>query len=937
MSPVLTLCRASAGTGKTYTLTHRYVDLLMGGEAYRSILAITFTNKATAEMKERILTLLYEESLKEGKRAEKANVLFHTILADFDNLRVMTIDSFLQALMRGLALTLEKAAGYTIDLDTEHAIITAVDQIMTSHIDEQPGLRAMITELVKRQLDAGDRWDFRGETIALAKQLFVESVQRAEADGKDIFDRKRIEAFRKESDALKAQTDMEARVSVTTAHFKDLLQLSYVRNRIEANLLENNSILLANTAAILKRALKSGDADFILEKAGIRYKHIMVDEFQDTSDLQWYTIFELIKEVLSTGGTSLIVGDIKQSIYRWRNGNWHIMADLDKHPAVKNYIAPMPLVRNRRSAREVVRFNLDTFRTIAAPYDFYQEGYDGHNLDDFYLSGEKEGGYVELRFYPKAARTNKDFSADAQRETIIRDMFERIEQLLAQGVPPKDILILIRMGKYNDALISVYDRMMQEGQYPYLQAHKPISGDSYRVESSPAVLTVIAELRAVANKASTLALNASLPLSLLVEEIIRLKLCPDGQYHGDDVAYINAFRDKVLTYASHYGSDIHAFLRYWDDSLHNESIPTVNAGEIRVMTIHSSKGLEAPYVFVPFCSWKMENDDRQAGILWAEPSYQVNSPLDLVPVDNKTVLRDTGYERVYHEEHQDERIDNTNLLYVALTRAGEHLYLYCDIDYSKSLKRTPINIPEAKTVAHALLEAHHCAQGLVEVVESYDLKHEHCYVYQRGTDTLTETKHAQTSAPFSFDEAQQVEGVFYSSAYPVQFRQSVEAVQFASHDTNKTRNFGNLCHDILAHIITIDDVDRVIATYWSKGEIDTEESRAHISSLIHTMFAHDEIADWFSGQYKVLSERTILLDPVTEHDLHSLSSEQRPDRVMIMGTKAIVLDYKFGEYEKEAHLRQVRAYMELMRQLGYQEVEGYLYYAEKDSIKPVTP
>ena len=953
----LQLCRASAGTGKTYTLTHKYVDLLLKhGQSYRSILAITFTNKATAEMKERILTLLLEESRSNSVYQERAKALFKAVLEDFDNLHVMTIDSFLQSLMRGLALKLEKAAGYSVDLDLEHALTTAVDQIMTSHIDEQEGLREVIMQHLSYQLSSAANWDFRAGTIKLAKQLFVESVQKAESEGQVVFDRDKIEAYIKElNDLIRAEKDDIAtqRLKVTAEHLNDMILLSYVRHQINANQAANNSILLANTAAVLKRELQTGDADFILEKAGIRYKHILIDEFQDTSDLQWYSIVALVKEILAGGGTTLIVGDVKQSIYRWRNGNWHIMEELGENDDLKPYLAPpspaTTLVKSRRSCREVVRFNLETFRRIAAQYHFYDEGYNGANLEDYYLAGEHEGGYVEMRYYPRFIRKNKDYpelTTALQQKAMVHDMFQTIETLLAhESVRPQDILILLRNNRSNDLLSSVYDELMQNGEaYPHLRQHKPVSGDSYRLESSTAVQVIIAALRYIADRdeasiyliklyepsapiAELATIDPAIPLTMLIEEVISICLCPEGQYKGEDIAYINAFRDKAQGYVTRYGSDLKQFLQYWSDTLHDDAIPTVNAGEIRVMTIHSSKGLEAPFVFIPFCSWPMEEDGKHQAIIWGKPSVHTPNALPLIPLTNKKDLLTAGYEELYQEEHAEERIDNTNLLYVAFTRAAQHLYIYCDkpLTVSELKPKKKEATADIMDVASLLLDAYQWREELLNTVRDFPEKGVRYLIKTQGEPTIypPKTKTA-TDEPFAFNNATPISASFYCNTRSVQFRQSKEAIDFVSSDKYSARDFGSLCHDILSHIILADDLSRVISAYWANGDIDSLETKEHIEAQMQMMFAHPEVADWFSGRYKVYMERTILAE-----------QEQRPDRVMVMGKKAIVLDYKFGTHELPVHLRQVSNYMRLMKQLGYEEVEGYLYYAEKDYLKPV--
>ena len=487
MDRTLTICNASAGSGKTFTLAAYYVACLLESPnpgSYRSVLAVTFTIKATAEMKDRILTQLYAlgqgsvepqvlDKVRQVLRLrgceltdetirERSKRLFEDMLAHYEDISVTTIDSFLQILFNGLAQTVGLSANYDLELDIDHLISTSVDQLLSTHIDEQEGLQKEITDYLTQRLEGEKSWDIRKSLCRLAKELFNESVQERTTD--DDFDRERIKAFKEAirwinspgADVLKkAYDEVVSRIETirpkarperydnlvkrvekmfrgekldskdnglgkqeldrleegnallrlnelflkekpaykcwlyTLEHLDDMRLLTYLRNRIRTNLAEANSVLLSETANKLAQALQPGDADFILEKAGIRYRHILLDEFQDTSTLQWRNFYPLIAEILAAGGTTLIVGDTKQSIYRFRNGNRHLMDGLDKTFA--GYERREPLRRNFRSCREVVQFNLDLFRrlpgmvhtTSGEPITLYEEGYTDRNLDDY--------------------------------------------------------------------------------------------------------------------------------------------------------------------------------------------------------------------------------------------------------------------------------------------------------------------------------------------------------------------------------------------------------------------------------------------------------------------------------------------------------------------------------------------------------------------------
>ena len=963
----LTLCRASAGTGKTYTLAHRYIDLLMSGESYRSILAVTFTNKATAEMKERILTYLYEMSLKEKDDARRAmaKMQFDAILSDFDNMRVMTIDSFLQQLMSGLARSLGKAAGYEVDLDVEHAILTAVDQIMTTYIDEQPGLRKALSQHLTQQLEGDKNWDFREQLRKLANELYKESVQKDET--KQSFDSKLIGEFR--HDVAQMEVD-EVQREETVRNLSEMMLLSYIRHRMEQNEMEDNRVLLSNTAHILWTALKEGDADFILEKAGIRYKHVMIDEFQDTSDLQWANFLQLVKEILAGGGTTLIVGDIKQSIYRFRNGNWHLMANLGLHDGLGSYIENKMLVKNWRSRKEVVQFNLETFRKII-DRPFYNEGYDGTNIDRYYVEGQHEGGYVEARFYPystgptKPSKDGKEkpfavrtLRSEGQRKRLARDMFLTIESLLAQGAQPQECMILVRKNSQAVELMDTYYELVEEGNCPHLAKHPPISGDSFKLGSSQAVQAIIAALRWIVYRDATsefmlhvyspqmskeqlAQMKADMPMSVLIDEVIRAVLCPEGEYTGTDIAYVNAFQDKVRAYVGTYGGEIRAFLQYWEDTLHKTSIPTVNAGDIQIMTVHSSKGLESKYLFVPYCSWTMKEKDDASDFIWSAPSVEVPNEqhrLPMVPLSMTKNLENAGYEAIYRKEKDDQEVDALNLLYVALTRAADHLYIYSN--FALSSKKNE----EATSVAQFLINSNNLSDEIEQMWKGYESEAQAPFVrLTRGEQKIFEDEQkGEGTKPFSFEKAEVIEGRYFSENEHIRFRQSQESLRFSRQEeedeNDKARDFGNLCHDILSHIERKEDVATVLEAYWANGAIDSEATKERIEKAVSKLLAHEEVAEWFGGKWQVWSETTILLpedlrqELIARDPLHRDFIDLRPDRVMVKGDEAVVLDYKFATPSKE-HVAQVKRYMLLFQRMGYTKVRGYLWYEPTDKLQ----
>ena len=1015
----VTICRASAGTGKTYTLAAYYVGLLLSGEDYRSILAITFTNKATAEMSERILGFLHgiaeggedafltyarsfmirDNNADEALLRRRAGECFSKMLLDYDNVQIQTIDSFLQTLLSGLASILHTtAAGLSTELDVKQVIRTAVEQLLTTDLTEAD--RVILEDYMQLKLDQESHWDVRKSLCDLAEELYNESVQILDADGKILFDAQAIAARREQwlaqwqenpdlkpirelleefeqlpilesygkqpykelpsfkksvrasldnpekvdkallfrglsddrfekakvgkwSDTPVPVLDLAARLteacrrcrkpyltlSLTLALSRDMELMASLQALIQRNLAEANAALLARTASTLSKALRTGDADFILEKAGIRYKHVLIDEFQDTSQLQWNVIEQLLRDVLaSQGNTLLIVGDIKQSIYRWRNGDWHIMDGL------KGNI--MPLTKNFRSSEEVVRFNLSLFDHIIAQSGdeltarIYGEGYTPEQLKDFYQADKKPGGCVRYCAY-----------ANEKDEELAVHMFDQIEELLAKGTIPSDIMILVRY-KSEARTITDLKNALDAEQYPYLTQTTIVSSDSFLLEASTDVQQIIAALRMTLKQDDVAQryiemhtkkpdvieqireiIQPKMPLYEAVCELVRLLLTDEhGQYTGTETAYINSLLDRTREYVGAYGSDIEQFVTYWDDTMHAKPIPLTSSNAIQILTVHSSKGLQAQTLFVPFAHWELE-DGKHKPKVWSlvkvnGEGLMVNGERDYVPIQYGTSMAESAYKNEYEEERTNLRIDNLNMLYVALTRAEDNLFVYTNYSVNKDGKRGACR---------------HIGKYLMD-----------CYgeAYTTGEPVVKRHKDASLQ-----DASLQAE--LWANSDQVRFVQSQEGALYTDYGEEAYRRAarmeeGTLCHDIFAHIRKADELEAVLDDFETRGLIVSKQQREELKSLISSALnGNAQMRDWFTAPWELRLEEAIYID----------RRELRPDRVMInpQTKEAIVLDYKFGQWE-DKYIQQVREYMEALRRMGYSPVQGYLWFARKQKL-----
>ena len=1033
------VCKASAGTGKTYTLAAYYVGLLLSGEDYRSILAITFTNKATAEMSERILTYLYALSLGEERdfldRArmfmirdrhlsdeqlnERAGKCFREMLADFDNVHVMTIDAFLLTLLGGLASVLRMSAGLSTELDIDHVIRTAVDQLLTTEMNASD--RAILEDYMRLKLDQESQWDVRQSLCSMAKELYNESVQMLDSNGQILFDAAAIARRRDavetmwlqderkneletilngiHTEGLVATGSVEPRplphvkdidracerlrntlrapekvgakdrfrgltetqladakagkwtklpaqvvedavrateLAKSLAHRYNTLQLtirfsrdmelmSSLQTLIQRNLAEANCALLARTAGTLSKALREGDADFILEKAGIRYRHVLMDEFQDTSQLQWSVIRQLLQDVLANeGNTLLIVGDIKQSIYRWRNGDWHIMESL-----TGERVNETSLTRNFRSSEEVVRFNLSLFDHIIRSADetlvnrIYSEGYSPDRLKHFYQEKKKKGGYVRFHAVP-----------NGKKDDLAAEMFDQMEQLLQKGVKPADMMVLVREKK-DAALITDLHAALSKDDFPLLSQAAIVSADSFLLEASVAVKTVIAGLKVVTKKDSVAAkyismttqksdfieqikarhLSSRTPLYEAVSDLVKILLTDEsGQYRGAEIAYLNSLLDRTRDYVSAYGSSISDFLTYWEDTLHEKSIPAASTDAIRIMTVHASKGLQAQTLFVPFCMWTKEAGKHPEKI-WCRVAEEIGDT-DFVPVQDGAEMAESAYKEEYTEEHINMRIDNLNMLYVALTRAEDNLFV-----------STAYPVKQDGTMG----ACNHVGRYIMDFVQGDEYEAGEVKVESLKLKVESSKRKVESLKPFSFEGAPVVQAELWANSDQVRFVQSQEGALYTDMGDEAYRRVarmeeGTVCHEIFAHIRKSDELEAVLDEFESRGEIRDPQQREELKEMISSAWkGNAQMHDWFTSPWVLELEHDVLID----------RKKIRPDRVMINSktNEAIVLDYKFGAWHGKPdpqYEEQVRRYMAALKEIGHPSVRGFLWYARKE-------
>jgi ATP-dependent exoDNAse (exonuclease V) beta subunit len=717
---------------------------------------------------------------------------------------------------------------------------------------------------------------------------------------------------------------------------------------------EQNRFLLAATNALLHKLVKEGDSSFVYEKLGTTIRHVMIDEFQDTSKMQWQNFRQLLTEGLSQGEDSLIVGDVKQSIYRWRNGDWRILNGLkdrmDAYP-----IRVETLTINRRSEGNVIRFNNRLFRQSVEWLNArYRET--AHEecqpLLEAYADVEQQvgrkhpdRGYVEVNFLP-----TKGDDVNYAEDTL-RQLAERVDSLVHSGVALKDIAILVRRNRNIPEVAAYFDEHT---------SYKIVSDEAFRLDASAAVSLLIAALRYLHDEHDGVSLAQltlgyqqevmqtglsaedlmhqafsaeqvsrhgwlpeafirqtdelrMMPLYELIERLFRVLQL---QRIPQQTAYLCAFFDAVNDYLQEHSSDLGLFLTHWDEKLSSHTIPSGEVEGVRILSIHKSKGLEYHTVLIPYCDWALEKERNLTHRIWCAPQAEPFNQLDIVPVDYSEVMNESVYRRDYQEERVQLWVDNLNVLYVALTRARCNLIIWAkqdDVDTVSQMMREALGteVHDADDPTDGLL-FRYGTQAPSVFPEDQDEKHRR-------------QEHEEPSLNKLTSPAQPLPLELKAYEMKAEFQQSNRSARFiAGEDTDDPDDFfirrGLLLHALFSEIRTPQDVPAAIERLRMEGLISTQEDEDRILKLTRWALGHPQVKEWFSGQWKLYNECNIL----TKDEQGNLVN-QRPDRVMRKGDQVVVVDFKFGK-KRDEYRQQVGGYMQLMRRMGFTDVKGYIWY-----------
>lgn len=1055
--PHLYIYKASAGSGKTYTLAVEYIKLLIHNPFnYRHILAVTFTNKATCEMKERILSQLYGiayqlpssesylKKIKEDMRVADEDIRMNAgkalnlLTHDYDNFHVETIDSFFQLILRNMARELGLGANLNIDLDSEGALDEAVDSMIKKLTHDSQVLQ-WIFDYVQERMEEGENWKVinrikrfggkvfdeeyieRGASLrkkmqenpsliseyskelklliqeqkelmaGFADQFFgiletnkiptqtgycnksiVSYFNKIKGDGfysvpeekvrnKTVLSclekpdawtiktspmrnqiivlaEKELMPLLKETEDYRSKcTKMINTCMLALKNLNDLRLLTFIDQELHTLNEQKNRFLLANTNALLQGMISNSDSSFLFEKIGATINYVMIDEFQDTSRMQFGNFRILLNEGLSQGYDSLIVGDVKQSIYRWRNGDWGILNALNENS--KDFpVQVKTLDTNYRSEKNIISFNNSLFLAIVHLMNLQNQTIYGEECEALKLaykdveqkcSHKEDIGYVSVKILATDSENRKE------DDVMLPELAGTVKYLIEnKSVKMSDIAILLRTKKDIKTIADYFQENMP--------AFPLVSDEAFLLSSSQMVGLLIDAIRVLEDETDTVALSSLITVyqnevlkkgtdlnTLLLESDKKqflpeaftekqeeLKMMPlyelcERLYslfelnclHGED-AYLFAFFDVMTEYLNEHSSDLSSFLQEWDDRLSGKTIPSGDLDGIRLITIHKSKGLQFHTVIVPYCNWAMNN---MRSSVWCHPTVSPFNQLDLLSIDFSSKMHASYFDKEYIKEQLQQWVDNLNLLYVALTRPEKNLFII------GTYKVTKNGYSNAGTVSNLLHDS------IAELVEGEEVD-----TYETGTICRSEEKTKKESDNVMEVTPKPIAVKMCSYDRTVEFRQSNQSADFIRSQEEEEANGkyiqqGKLLHRIFSEIRRVEDVKPLLVRLKMDGFFSSALSFDEIARLVERALEQPLAKDWFGGEWNLFNERDILIR--TEDGF----VKRRPDRVMIKDGRVVVVDFKFGR-PRPVYEDQVRVYMKLLSQMGYKNVRGYLWY-----------
>jgi len=1050
--PSFSLYDASAGSGKTFTLVKEYLKIILTAkknDAYRNILAITFTNKAVHEMKSRIVhnlsqftkeepddkaqqlmqVLSVETNLSLPQIKIKAQEIIKHIIHNYAAFDILTIDKFTHKVIRAFAHDLNLPITFEVTLDTEALLTEAVDAII-AQAGEDEILTKLLIDFTMEKTDDDKSWDISREILETGKLIFNENNReeishlnnkdivafieikeklkatvlhiekqnielaanamaliennnidtksfsggyfpkhlQAIVDGKynpinkKYFEPEDIKINKTAKDTAIIESIVPELLSILKSIYQNFEQRdfykAFLKNITPLSLLhtvsnalakiqsEQNVLSIAEFNTLIYNEIQNQPAPFIYERLGERYRHFFIDEFQDTSEMQWQNLIPLIDNALSSQneagekGTLMIVGDPKQSIYRWRGGKAEQFIALGKetnsqskqeNPFSNPDKKVTHLDTNYRSYSQIIEFNNAFFKFVSQEFDHadYKDLYENHSHQEI---NKNIGGYVNLTFLPLAENFENDAESVEEldkTEQYCRATFQTIQKVISAGFTYSDIAILNRKRDQGIAIAN----------YLTTQNIPLISSETLMIENATEVQFIMHVLRYLKNEddveskanflfyiakncqnqlpihdfiAKGIKINNEIEFEVFLQKFdisiifknIRKKSLYEAVegiitafiFSNHDQAYLQYFLDIILERDYHKQAGISDFLYYWDKHSSKYSIPSPQGNNaVKIMTIHKSKGLEFPIVIMPFAD--EDYDKKPKDKLWLEADEK-DFGLPKVLIDNTKAIAGFGEKasEKYSQQKQEELLDNINILYVALTRAEEQLYIISQKVKSKKDGEYPNNMTAFFT----------------KYLISKNIFEDDNLVYEFGSSQKLSKERISQEVPQSIRYVTE-------KLNPIHIKIAQKEALLWGTQQQEAIEYGNVIHEILSYIHTAEDVNLAIHKALEMGLIQLNQ-KSEVFNALQQIINHPQLENYFTSGNRVFNEQSII---------QNQGQTVKPDRmVLTQNNEILLLDYKTGKQQEKYRL-QLENYQNAIEKMNLKVTKKALVYIGK--------
>ncbi len=1025
---------ASAGSGKTFTLIKEYLKILLASEdifTFQKVLAITFTNKAASEMKERVLknlrdfsekkqnvlfNALLEETTVDAETLQKrSSKVLTAILQNYSAFYITTIDSFTYRIVKSFAFDLGLSQNFEVEMDAQELLNEAVE-VLISKIGTDKELTQVLIDYSLEKTDDDKSWDIsrdlsefsrillneedtlhfrklanksvsdfkqlqkrlsrhQKEVVLQMKEIGAEALEIINAadlefgdfyrsmlpnhfvalskkpEKAKFFDTSTLKArieeqqlyAKSKSDTIKTTIEgilpeLLSLYETSEALYRSSLQnrlvlksiiplavLNHINQELTAIKEDNNLRLNAEFNQLISDNIQDQPAPFIYERIGQKFMHYFIDEMQDTSVLQWKNLIPLIDNSLSQENTSLLlVGDGKQAIYRWRGGKAEQFIGLgsDETNSDNPFFIDKKvkeLETNYRSFSEIVKFNNSFFQHTS--HFLQNSSYKELFLEKSYQQeNENKGGYVSISFLEKLIDKEED---DLKYPKKVLETLQQLDPKFALG----DVCVLVR--KRNEG-VAVANYLSENG-IDIVSSETLLLNNSSKVNFIINFLSVLLHPNDKENLLEALHflydhLKIVTPKHTFFEEYVHLNLfefveslknydCNFDllEFHQlpfyekveqiirsfhllkTSDAYVQFFLDEVLNQQNKETS-IQDFLDFWDAKKDKLSIvSSENAKAVKIMTIHKSKGLEFPIVIFP-CDLDIYYEMKPK--VWLNTDTEDFSKL-MVSLNKEVQYLSNEGKEAYNKRREELELDNFNLLYVTLTRAIEQLYVITEKKLSKGVEKT--------NYYSGVLISFLRAQGL----------------WNEDENEYTFGKKERLSTPEIQDKVLLEQESLISTPWKDHnIRLLASSSKLWGTSRGEAREYGDLIHELMSHIIVKDDVEDLLERYLQSGQIPLEEL-SKIKKIVTDIVHHEKLSHYFSENVTVYNEREIV---------NKSNQILIPDRLVFENGKEVtIIDYKTGQPSKQHH-EQLKNYENVLTSLDFLVAKKVLIYINESIV-----